>query len=299
MKLHHTLLVLLAALSGCQAPPLKPSALQLSGLHNIMVLAVEPPPLEVDPDPIETRQPLYRQSNNWPYDQFLEKKIYRNPGGVLIAGLVSRDDAVTFPACPTADYPANDAGGLGAVAELRDNWTPTLELALETTAQLQAAGVKTVSSRHYCRLPLAASDRAANLALWRGAVRRWYEQDASPIDYLSYARDGVDAALEIGIGTYRLFNGQMSLQLLAKLVDPATGRVIGRTATEDYSAPADGTADPLDHEAEKFRQAVRETGARLIARGLGELGLASAPTAARGVAPNYRASLTANAGTTP
>ncbi|WP_156302877.1 hypothetical protein, partial [Methylogaea oryzae] len=109
MKLHHTLLVLLAALSGCQAPPLKPSALQLSGLHNIMVLAVEPPPLEVDPDPIETRQPLYRQSNNWPYDQFLEKKIYRNPGGVLIAGLVSRDDAVTFPACPTADYPANDA----------------------------------------------------------------------------------------------------------------------------------------------------------------------------------------------
>ena len=69
-------------------------------IRTILVVPVESPPLEVIPDLIETRFPVYNQYQyqSMPYYVFLEKKIYKNPGGILIAGLVSEDDSV-----PVAD----------------------------------------------------------------------------------------------------------------------------------------------------------------------------------------------------
>jgi hypothetical protein len=100
MKRYSVLLILLASPSARLAPPVKPPIAKASDIHTILVIPVEPPPLEVRPNLIVSRLPIYQQNDSVPFDLFLEKKIYRNPGGVLIAGLVGDDDIVQEAARP-------------------------------------------------------------------------------------------------------------------------------------------------------------------------------------------------------
>lgn len=276
MKLQYALLVLLIVLGGCQAPPIKPSARWGARLHRLLVVAVEAPPLEIIPDPIETRLPIYRQNDDLPYGSSLDSTIYRFPGGVLVTGLVSHDDIVAVAVSPRMTRVRDAAAGLEPAAVLGDDWMPSLVLAGQAVVRLRMDGVQAVPSQSYFRLPLAERGRvSANPAVWRASIRHWYGQHASPIDYGARAADGVDAVLEVGIGTYRIFEGQMLLQVLLKLIDPATGAIIGRTAAEAFPAP--GSAESLlGRNAGKFKEAVAEIGAQLIARGLCELGLTSA-----------------------
>ncbi len=270
MKRLIMLLGLLATLSACLAPTIKPSGRQAVGIRAIAVIAVESPPLEVIPDLIQTRMPIYRQSEDVPYDLYLERKIYRNPGGVLVAGLVGHDDIISIAAPLRAMAPTEN--NLGSAVSPGQNWDPALVLAQAAVSRLTSGGVKAAVSGHYHRLPLAAGDRTANLVHWREAVRQWYNQDVSPIDYRSQGMGPVDAVLEVGLGTYRIFEGQAPLQALLKLVDPVTRKVIGRTSAAAF--PVQGPAQTLlEHDAAEFKQLVAETGARLIARGLCELGL--------------------------
>ena len=90
------LLPVLIVLSGCLASPIKPSNHNMSEMRRILVASVESPPLEVIPDLIESRFPVYSQYQYqaMPSYLFLEEKIYQSPGGILIAGLVSKDDVV-------------------------------------------------------------------------------------------------------------------------------------------------------------------------------------------------------------
>ncbi|MGX2039023.1 hypothetical protein ACWJKU_02655 [Methylocaldum sp. MU1018] len=296
MKRYSVLLALLVALSACVAPPVKPPAAGAGEINTVLVIPVEPPPLEVIPDLIESRLPIYRQNDTVPFDLFLEKKIYRNPGGVLIAGLVSRDDLVPEAVPRRMSSAAENMPGLEPAASLDDNWTPTFVLAREAASQLNSGGFKAVSGAHYYRLPMSLRDRTANLAHWHGAIRQWYNQDTSPIDYRSHGAERVDAVLEVGIGTYRIFEAQAPLQVLVKLVDPATRQVIGRAGIEAF--PVEGTAQTLlDHEAEKFKALVAEAGARLISRGLSDLGLAPAPQDALSSGRNIETAFAAGAPT--
>lgn len=278
MKRYSLLLFLLVALNACLAPPIKPPADRSGSLQSILVIPVEPPPLEVMPDLIESRLPIYRQNDTVPYDLFLERKIYRNPGGVLIAGLVSYNDIVPEPSLPRIASVA-DNPELAPVASLAENWAPTLVLAREAAEMLTAGGFKAVSAEQYYPLPIAPGNRTANLAYWHNAIRQWYNGDTSSVDYRSHAKERVDAVLEVGIGTYRIFESQTPLQVLVKLIDPATGQVIGRADADAY--PVAGAApNLLDHEAEKFKQLVTDVGAKLVRRGLADLGL-PAPRQAR------------------
>ena len=70
------LLPLLFLLSGCLATPIKPSDNKMDEIHTILVVPVESPPLEVIPDLIETRFPVYNQYQyqSMPYYAFSWKK---------------------------------------------------------------------------------------------------------------------------------------------------------------------------------------------------------------------------------
>jgi len=57
----------------------------------------------------------------------------------------------------------------------------------------------------------------------------------SSVDYRQLGQDHVDAVLEVGIETYRIFDAQTSLQVLIKLIDPNTRQVIGRVSGKTYS----------------------------------------------------------------
>lgn len=258
------LLPVLAMLSGCVAAPVTPPSAKISEVRSILVAAVESPPLEVVPDLIENRYPVYNQFHYqaMPSHLYLEEKIYRHPGGILIAGMVSKDEAV----------PAADMQQTLPDASLPDSWTPTLVLSQQAVAQLNGDRIKARLSKQHFRLPMASEDRNANLGNWHDAIEQWYGQDISSVDYRPSDLEQVDALLEVGIGTYRIFNAQTSLQVLVKLVDPKTRQVIGRTRAKTFSAE-DSPQALLNQDAEKFKQLVTLMGTQLLTQAFGDLGL--------------------------
>jgi hypothetical protein len=265
---------LVLALSGCLAEPIKPSADKLQEIRSFLVVPVESPPLEVTPDLIETRSPVYGQYpfQSMPLSLLLEKTIYQNPGGVLIAGFVSKDDSV-----PVANFHLTQASTgktprLEPVASLQDNWSPTLVLAQEAVSQLKAKQVNAIMSGHYYPLPIAQEERNANLGNWNDAIRQWYNQSMSSVDYRQLNLEHIDAILEVGIGNYRIFDAQTSLQVLIKLIDPNTQQVIARTRAKTFSVE-DSPQTLLNHEAEKFKRLVIEMGTQLITQDFSDLGL--------------------------
>ncbi|MGZ8927890.1 MAG: hypothetical protein ACXW03_05455 [Methylobacter sp.] len=280
---YSVLLAFLLVLNACTAEPIKPSAAsELQEIRSFLVVPVESPPLEVTPDPIETRMPVYSQYQfqnlplsvqNLPLSLLLEKKIYRNPGSVLIAGLVSADDSVAVADIHSPLDSTGKTPGLEPVASLENQWSPTLILAQEAVSQLKTNQVKAVMSEHYYPLPMAKEDRNANLGNWHDAIKQWYGQGKSAIDYRqSEPENDIDAIVEVGIGRYRIFNAQTLLMVMIKVIDPATGQVIARTSAKTYSVE-DSAQALLTPEADKFKLLVQKMGTQLITRGLNELGL--------------------------
>jgi len=265
------LLPLVLVLTGCLATPIKPSISKADQIRTVLVVPIESPPLEVIPDLLETRFPVYRQYQYqaMPYNLFLEEKIYRNPGGVLIAGLVTDDDSV--PDQPSAS--TEKFAGLEPTASLSEYWIPNFIVAQEAVSQLNRDGVKAVLSKHYYRLPFARGERNANLGNWRNAIEQWYNQNLSSVDYRQPGLEHIDAVMEVGIGTYRIFDAQTSLQVLIKLIDPTTRQVIGRISDKTFSVE-DSPQTLLSQEAEKFKQTMTKMSAQLVTRGFSELGLA-------------------------
>ncbi|MGR8998564.1 MAG: hypothetical protein ACU88J_05905 [Gammaproteobacteria bacterium] len=275
IKCYGLLFPLLFVLSGCLAPSIKPSISRMNEIHTVLVVPVESPPLEVIPDLIESRFPVYRQYHYqaMPYTVFLDEKIYRNPGGVLIAGLVSDDDSVPVADFHQSSVPKEKSANLEPAVLLPENWMPTFILAQEAVSQLNEAGVKAVLSKHYYRLPIASGDRNANPVNWNNAIGQWYNQDSSAVDYRQPGMEQADAIVEVGIDNYRIFDAQTSLQVLIKLIDPNTRQVIGRISEKTFSVE-DSPQTLLSHEAEKFKQLVAGMGEQLITRGFSGLGLA-------------------------
>jgi hypothetical protein len=254
------LLPVLLILSGCAAAPVTPPTAKISEMRKILVAAVESPPLEVIPDLIENRFPVYNQFQYqaMPSYLYLEEKIYQHPGGILIAGMVSKDEAA-----PAAD---------SALHETAKNWSPTLVLSQQAVAQLNGDRIKARPSEQLFRLPMVSEDRNANLGNWHDAIEQWYGQDISSADYRPSDLEQVDALLEVGIGNYRIFNAQTSLQVLVKLIDPKTRQVIGRTRARTFSAE-DSSQTLLSQDAEKFKQLVTLMGTQLLTQAFGDLGL--------------------------
>lgn len=265
------LLSALAMLNGCVAAPIAPSPAKISEVRSILVASMESPPLEVIPDQIENQFPVYNQFHYqaMPSLLYLEEKIYRHPGGVLIAGMVSKDEAV-----PAADMQPTSPDAL-----LPDTWTPSQALARQVVEQLNGGRIKAKLSEQYYRLPMASEDRNANLGNWHDAIEQWYGQDMSSVAYRPSDLEQADALLEVGIGTYRIFNAQTSLQVLVKLIDPKTRQVLGRTRATTFSAE-DSPQTLLSQNADKFKQLVSLMEKQLLNRTFDDLGL---PYDARGI----------------
>ncbi len=273
-KSHGLLLLPVLLLTGCFAAPIKPSTSKMDQIRTVLVVPVESPPLEVIPDLIETRFPVYRQYHYqaMPYYVFLEEKIYKNPGGVLIAGLVSADDSVPVADIQESSSPGANSASLESAASLSENWTPNFIVAQEAVSQLNRDGIRAMLSKQYYRLPLAGGNRNANLGNWRNAIEQWYNQNQSSVDYRQPGMGHIDAVIEVGIGTYRIFDAQTSLQVLIKLIDPNSRQVIGRISDKTFSVE-DSAQTLLSQEAEKFKQIMTGMGSQLVARGFSGLGL--------------------------
>ncbi|MCD2453237.1 hypothetical protein GO003_022915 [Methylicorpusculum oleiharenae] len=252
------------------APSIQPSVQQLAHIQNILVIPVEAPPLQIIPDPIEERLPVYRHEQNMTISVPMHEAIYKNPGNVLIAGHVSEDDIVV-----ELDEQAHASTRLEPRAALGDQWMPTSILAEAMVSELRALNINARLSQHYFRLPVPGYGHDAYLFHWHTAVSDWYAQDSSQLDYRQVANDsGIDAVLEIGLGTYRIFEGQVSLQVLVRLIDPHDNRLLARTQKADFRVAGSAQA-LLENDSHKFKQVINVIGNRLIRQVLSRIGFSS------------------------
>lgn len=260
------LMVALAFLvNGCWAPAIKPPISDIGKLNTVLIVPLESPPLEITPDPIADRIPAYAHYRNMAIDFPVEQKLYKTSGDVIVAGLVMQsDDADEVSIQDMLVKPTLTNG-----SEAEQIWTPSLVLAQQALTQLTEHNIKASLSGEYCYLPMDDADRNARLSHWHDATLAWYEQNTVTADYQSYA--GIDAVLELGLGSYRIFAGQTSLQVLMKLIDPHTGQVIGRTRVKAFTTDNVGETT-LNEDSAAFKQRLAQISSRLLVQGLHELG---------------------------
>lgn len=263
-KIKSALIVALAfAVGGCWAPAIKPPISAIAKLNSILIVPVESPPLEISPDPIAARVPAYAHYRNMAIDFPLRQKLYKTPGDIVVAGLVSPGDDADEMAIQDEPLPPRRAIGSAP------RWTPTLLLARQALHKLGEHKIKASLSRDYYALPMTETDRNAELSHWHDATLTWYGRDAAAADYRRHA--GIDAVLELGLGSYRIFAGQMSVQVLMKLIDPQSGRVIARTRADDFTTEPVGE-NALNRDSEVFKQRLALMSSRLLTQGLHEFG---------------------------
>lgn len=257
--------VLALLMYGCMSAPLKLPDSARTQIKTLRVVAMEAPPLEVVPDLLETRMPVYAHYDNMVLPVVAETMLYRLPGDLLVAGRVGEGDSVELV----------EPSDIALVEPRLSDWLPSLVLSQEASAQLKAARMQTTVDRRLGRLPLADDERGADIVRWHDAVERWYEQTETGSGSNQTTADSADAILEVGIGQYRIFSGQLSLQVLLKLIDPESGKVIARTyeKTTAYEAPVETL---LARDGTKFKSLLRQRAAPLLAQGFRDMGLTAA-----------------------
>lgn len=249
-------------LYGCMSTPSKLPDTARTQIKKLKLVAMEVPPLEIAPDLLETRMPVYAHYDNMVLPVAAETKLYRLPGNLLISGLVGEGD-------PVALVEPADLAGLDPQSSA---WRPSSVLSQESVIQLNAGQVRTIVDRRLGRLPLTQGERDADVVRWHDAVEQWYERDKCGGDAGRLAADSVDAILEVGIGQYKIYAGQLSIQLFIKLIDPKSARVIARTVEKStaYEAPVETL---LANGGAKFKMLFRQRTARLLAQGFQTVGL--------------------------
>jgi hypothetical protein len=107
----------------------------------------------------------------------------------------------------------------------------TVDLAKTAAETLQRHGARNVYLVDgYLRLPIADQSQSLDDAQFEERTRiiRWYNEDATRVDYSGLGLEGLDAILEVGIVDYQDFGSDVLLQVMVRLVDPVTKQVLGK-----------------------------------------------------------------------
>lgn len=160
-------------------------------------------------------------------------------------------------------------------------WIPTVILAEEVRNYLGEHGMRAVVAPQVRAMP-GVTDRAATATMenWLGPTRAWYN-DANPTnEYAALSADPSLYVVEIGMTNYELFGSSALLvQVVTKVIHPASGRVIGRSRAYDASnMPKLGSMEQaFAQDGAVFKQAFHQTGRDLTRRCLDELRLVPEP----------------------
>lgn len=258
-------------LSGCQIETVRLSVENAASMKGVMLVALETPPLEVIPDLLETRQPVIRSLETMEISVYSEPALYRYPGGILIFGqsvsddnidkLADSDTLLTRGNTPFSNEP-----------KFSQPWLPTQELVFRTAELLSKQGMKVIFNGMYRHLSLNSEQRQSHLSHWHDAIAQWYEEKISPIDYTKLATTPVDAVIEVGINDFRIFEGQINIQVLMKVIEPKSGRVLAKTGNSDYVNPSFAETLLLP-DGSAFKQLISKMGIKLIESDFKSIGL--------------------------
>jgi hypothetical protein len=154
-------------------------------------------------------------------------------------------------------------------------WVPTVVLAEEAQALLQQAGVSSVRVSGQLR-PVAGverRERTITMHNWYQPIADWYRTSTTPFTYADPEVTAGDRVLEVALSNYELGPGRVLYLLVsAKLVDPATGKVIKKARKMVYPETADPRA-LFAGDASGFKQAFAAAGREALQSDLRSLGL--------------------------
>ena len=242
----------------------------VSKLRTIAVVAVESPPIFVHPATDADRQALSAAGLDPPANGsapwLLKLDLLLLGPGMLIGG------AIDVGSLAYSSTPRTGEILVPTHAE-PSRWMPTVQLAERAARSLNEAGHrKALASDGYVQLPVA--DRSANASLesWLAVGRRWYNSDESMLAPEVQAGLTGDAILEIGVLSYEYFADRLMLQVMVKLIDPHTNRVVAR-AREFSAHKAQSVSVMMQNQGTPMRELVDSTGQALLTECLQRIGL--------------------------
>jgi len=233
--------VLLAVLMLALGPAVdaaRASGIQIQG-RGIVIVPLEPPPLTFGPG-VDVGTAL--ASNVGAGMSYSLGDATAQAGRALwvVSGIVMLVDAPRQ--ARIADRQAESAD---AILNAKDVWVPTVALAQEAQALLQAAGVSQVRVAEQVQpLPgVKNRERTMTMHNWYQPVKDWFDRDRSPFQYSEPEVQPGEFVLEVGLGNYEVMKDTMFVMVYTKLVDPATGATIARARKYEY--PTVGKTEPL------------------------------------------------------
>jgi len=267
MKKHVSLSLILVFLSGCVSSQIKPPVPTSDKSRKIVVVPMEYPPLEV-------LNPSFKNNTPWNVSAtmtWVPNQAIHTAGrvGVMFCGIFMLIDM-----SEAARRSAKIGGSIDDILYSKEAWVPTIIISQEAAEQITKEGKDTVIlDRKIREIPgITKRERTLLGENWMAPIRSWYNQEISPFDYKVYKEGGVDAILEVGMSNYSLLTNQLLMQVMEKIVDPAGGRVLGRTRNYDLTTIAD--MDKLfDNDGKNFKELFAATANKLMIEDLRYLGL--------------------------
>lgn len=259
--LRRLLLVFLFASSaltaGCVGPGIQPRPEALKGMTEIVIVPMEAPPLYIGPG--------YAATGSASIVHFLPRYTIgmARAVGVLSGVAVLLDLSASSHrqvAYPPLAQPAGD-------------WIPSVELAAEAARLLSAAGKVARISPDIQPIP-GIEERGMTFSMenWMAPIRSWYNDERPATRYAPHAAGQVSAVAELGVSNYEIQAGRLLLQVHVKLLDPASGQVIGRARASSFTE-LPSMDEVFATDAERLKQSVARAGNALVLSCLQELGV--------------------------
>jgi hypothetical protein len=261
MKPWIILLIFVFVLSGCLAGNLSLPRDEAgpARFQHLLVVAMEPPPLKV---------PLRFESGYLAYLPKYPIQAARVGGILTTLALLLEAPAATRRSAAASKR-------LEELLSQEGPWEPTMILAREAASQLAAADRRRVTVSPQIQPIPGLTDRYKRTQSWMVPIRTWYNQAEAVGSFKVEAPEKLDAVVEIAILNYELNpDKQLSLQVLMKVLDPATGQVIGRGQASDNFYFSFGPLDQAFAQGgRQFKEIFGQRGKELMAKCLMEIGL--------------------------
>ena len=266
MNKHFSLLAVIILLNACVAGGVKAPADKVNAMRHIAVVPMESPPLVF----------ALGVSSAQFYSQSVAFSTYSDPAyqtggqvGMLIFGIFMLAELPE-----AAKHSEKVSASLDEMLSSKEVWIPTVILAEEVAEQIGPRREVTVVTEIQMIPGIENRGYTWSGENYAGPTREWYVQDISPFDYSELNKQGVDGVLEVGLHNYVLSSVDVfHLQMLIKLVDPKTGKVLGRASAIDTTWGIKKHKELFDNDGIRFKELVASVGQELVAENLKEIGL--------------------------
>lgn len=261
MKKHICSLLITVIIAGCMVSEKRLAAERLSGIRKIVVVPVEPPPLNLGPAILEALGDVPVIA------------IYP-PEGAAVLTLISGIVVLT----QLSKYEERRENVLKILEDWYCNdktWVPTRVLSHEAANKISAANsFEVITRQEMLTLPVEKRETTLLMENWYAPLRAWYNKDTSTLNIDECQRKGVDAILEVGILNYEIFRGYFVMQVLTKLVRVSSGKVEAKARFFTENPPPIGLPDELfRNQGEQFKKIFMIEGRKLLNSNLKKIGL--------------------------